>query len=170
MYTAINTFTDSCVNVILQKFTRDWTRVKHNEFSLTVALTKDEDQSTVSIGVPLPSYDNVCKIKKGPRWGIYSIIGSIYGPVYWSTFVRIENFRSAFLLEVTSHCCKVFNYYLKSYCCYLMVPCPKRCEQHNAGPYTGGFAPVRTNPLFPAALVNSFSLEVFFQLCENRQY
>ena len=29
-YTTIDTFTDSCVNVILQKFTRDWTRVKHD--------------------------------------------------------------------------------------------------------------------------------------------
>ena len=30
VYTTIDTFRDSCVNVILQKFTRDWTKVKHN--------------------------------------------------------------------------------------------------------------------------------------------
>ena len=30
VYTTIDTFRDSCVNVILQKFTRDWTRVKHD--------------------------------------------------------------------------------------------------------------------------------------------
>ena len=49
VYTTINTFRDSCVNVILQKFTRDWTRVKHDfkqkskvkaDFSLTVHLDR----------------------------------------------------------------------------------------------------------------------------------
>ena len=30
VYTTIDTFRDSCVNVILQKFTRDWTRVEHD--------------------------------------------------------------------------------------------------------------------------------------------
>ena len=45
MYTTIDTFTDSCVDVILQKFAIDWTRVKHDfkqkskvkaDFSLSV--------------------------------------------------------------------------------------------------------------------------------------
>ena len=52
----IHTFTDSCVNVTLQKFTRDWTKIKHDfkqkskvqaDFSLTVHL----DHARTKIGV-----------------------------------------------------------------------------------------------------------------------
>ena len=60
VYTTIDTFRDSCVNIILQKFTRDWTRVKHDfqRSRLILAwpstLTEDKDRSTAKIWVPPP--------------------------------------------------------------------------------------------------------------------
>jgi len=58
VYSTTDTFTDSCVNVILQKFTRNRTRVKHDFqrsrpiLAWPCSLTEDEDRSTANIGVP----------------------------------------------------------------------------------------------------------------------
>ena len=63
----IDTFTDSCVNVTLQKFTRDWTRVKHNfwqkskvktDFSLTMHLDRGQ-RSEYSKHYPLNMQTNL---------------------------------------------------------------------------------------------------------------
>ena len=61
------------------------------------------------------------KSKKG-KGEIYTVQLNPYERI----FVRNEAFQSAFLLEVISHHCKVFT---TSYCCYLMVSCPKCYEQ-----------------------------------------
>jgi len=61
----IGTVSDGCMNVILQKFTRNWTRVKRDfwqrsrvkaDFSSLTILTEDGDRSTAYIGVPPPCY------------------------------------------------------------------------------------------------------------------
>jgi len=61
-------------------------------------------------------YDNVYKNQKG----VYAVLLNPYE----HTFVCIKDFWSAFLLEVIFHRYKAFTY-----CCYLMIPCPKRYEQ-----------------------------------------
>ena len=88
-------------------------------------VTKQNDRNSEGtldrepLGEIVVHYDSIYKF----------ILGDVYVVLnpYEPTFVHIEDFWSVFLLEVISHRYKVCTI---SYCCYLMVACPKCCRQH----------------------------------------
>jgi len=75
------------------------------------------------LGEILVYHNNVYKSEKGPRWGIYSIIKSI-----WTYFCTHLRFSVCF--PVKSHFTSLQGIYYFSYCCYLLVPCQKHYEKH----------------------------------------
>ena len=109
VYNMIGTLLDGCMNVILQKFTRNWTKVECDfwqksrvkaEFLSLTTLTEDEDWSTMYIGVPPPCRMKVV-IKQRPE-------NSIRQPLIGEDYHRLDFVWICGLLQVLLLCYKHF--------------------------------------------------------------